>query len=106
MTIKGFRKRLPKNGLQKLGAVIGILMLVFGWAQWDIICMGPVWSSGWQSPEYPKPFAVHRWNFGFGWTDVGTSYDIMQWLTLLGPATAFLSLWFWETDVEIVEPTP
>jgi hypothetical protein len=91
--------KLPKNGLQKLFCIVGIILFFFGIWQMDMICVGPVWSKTWTSPQggYYNEFfevgAIGPWKLD---TTVGIAYDLMQTFMVLGLGVAIASLWFWD----------
>jgi hypothetical protein len=91
--------KLPKNGPQKLFCIVGIILFFFGIWQMDLICVGPVWSKTWASPQggyYSQFFeigAIGSLRFD---TTVGNAYDLMQVFMVLGLLIAVLSLWFWD----------
>jgi hypothetical protein len=92
--------QIPKNTIQKIFTIIGIVMFFFGIWQMDMICVGPVWANSWTSPKggfsnAPFEFGMIPGVVRFD-TTIGAAYDLSQIFMVLGLVIAVLSLWFWD----------
>lgn len=102
----------PQNFIQKIMAIGGFISFFFGLWQMDLICVGPVWSSFWQSPAggyFAQVFEFGRIDI-FGHivkftTTIGVAYDTCQALLVIGLIVAVLAFWLWDSEPQCLNIT-